>query len=415
MRTLFKSFRSMGIVWLWHCATTSHGWMMVRRNDQKNPHHHHPPMMTMMTLSDATSLSSSCLTQRHGWWRRQHPCKPHSTTSSSFSLVRLSLSQRNNDDNKYHRANEEYPHRDNDDHEEDEEDEENTNTVNDNASARTEQSNRMQVVRSLQACFYQPSAARVDHRNNNNSDCIGDTPAPTLDLTSGMFYHLPLWRVPWNEVPGRTNVLHVHDGMYTHMFETILHQSPPWYVGHLYLPSSAAAVSAAWQQEDNNSNNTDKHDFVSHRHRRRASSPKLKLSSWDAKVAAAKAAASSQAPVPPNHHYQQHLPPHDTNNNKDTTTTTDMEDDDDQSAVVGTLLRIADYRRMADGRLLLLVQAMVRNRNCMNLFLFACILGELCLCGFLVVSDWQTSSHGTRLSLSLHDVIMEYSDRNGLW
>ena len=79
------------------------------------------------------------------------------------------------------------------------------------------------------------------------------------------------------------------------MFETILHQPPPWYVGHLYLPDGSRNLKSP--------------------------NPKHHLAAWDDAVTS-------------------HC-------------------EEDESAVVGTLLRIADYRRMADGRLLLLVQAMV--------------------------------------------------------
>ena len=148
----------------------------------------------------------------------------------------------------------------------------------------------MQLVRSLQEAFYKSSN--------------GDMPRQSLDLKTGIFHNLPLWRVPWNEVPGRTNVLNVHEGIYTNMFERILHQPPPWYVGHLYLPGGSQNLKS-------------KND-------------KYKLTSWDAK-----ASASS------------------------------LQDEEEwnqfseESAVVGTILRIADFRRMIDGRLLLLVQAMV--------------------------------------------------------
>ena len=150
--------------------------------------------------------------------------------------------------------------------------------------------NHMQVVRSLQAAFYKSTS--------------GDMPQQSLDLKTGMFHNLPLWRVPWNEVPGRTNVLNVHDGVYTNMFETILHQPPPWYVGHLYLPGCSQNL--------------------------KSKNPKYKLTSWEA-------VSSSQ----------QQEQEWTTNNSAD------------ESAVVGTILRIADFRRMVDGRLLLLVQAMV--------------------------------------------------------
>jgi hypothetical protein len=55
---------------------------------------------------------------------------------------------------------------------------------------------RMQVIRSLQASFYNSAT---------------DQPVQRLDGATGILHHLPLWRVQWNEVPGRTNVLNVHE------------------------------------------------------------------------------------------------------------------------------------------------------------------------------------------------------------
>ena len=153
---------------------------------------------------------------------------------------------------------------------------------------------RMQVVRSLQSSFYKSSPLQFQPKRS------------ALNLPSGgIWTHLPLWRVPWQEVPGRTNVLLVHEPVYTNMFETILRSSDNdvHYVGHLYLPP------AAHPQE----------------RRQRAKAP---LCTW-----------------------QEQQQQQQSSNNQD---------DDDKSAVLGTLLRITDYRRMSDGRLLLLVQAVER-------------------------------------------------------
>ncbi|GKY95730.1 hypothetical protein MPSEU_000533800 [Mayamaea pseudoterrestris] len=142
---------------------------------------------------------------------------------------------------------------------------------------------RMAFVRSLQMQFY---------KNCTKSE---------LDLSTGTIYNLPLWRVPWIEVPGRTNVLNVHESHYTNMMETILHSEPPWYVGHLYLPGGSDNIKS----ED----------------------PLLKLESW------AERASDDMAM---------------------------RKDPIKRAAVLGTLLRISDYRRLQDGRLLVLVQAMER-------------------------------------------------------
>jgi len=150
--------------------------------------------------------------------------------------------------------------------------------------------NRMEVIRSLQSAFY-------------GSTAIEDDESPLLDLSTGTYTNLPLWRVSWTEIPGRSNVLHVHDPRYTNMFEKIIHSgsNPPYYFGHLYLERGSKALSK-------NSNIDDVSRLM---------------------------------------------------NYKDY----DMEHHGDGvigSAVLGTLMRITDYRRIDDGRLLILVQAVER-------------------------------------------------------
>lgn len=84
--------------------------------------------------------------------------------------------------------------------------------------------------------------------------------------------------------------------MYTNMFESVLHSEPPWYVGHMYH-SKEEGISSS---EDSNNN---------------------LVTAWD-----------------------------------------DDSDDNKEAGgkVLGTILRIVDYRRFEDGRLLLLVQGMER-------------------------------------------------------
>jgi Lon protease-like protein len=146
----------------------------------------------------------------------------------------------------------------------------------------------METVRKLQRSFYSLSTGE------------GDSARPELDGETGTVRNLPLWRVGWVEVPGRSNVLHVHEGHYTNMFEKILAGPQPWYVGHLHLPGGSGAARATGET-------------------------RFKLKSW-----------------------QQ-----------------EMQDDQrfdekERSDVLGTLMRITDYRRLEDGRLLLLVHVMDR-------------------------------------------------------
>ncbi|KAL7470472.1 hypothetical protein ACHAXS_010714 [Conticribra weissflogii] len=155
---------------------------------------------------------------------------------------------------------------------------------------------------------------------------------PQLDKSTGKISHLPLWRVGWVETPGRRNCLNVHEGTYTHMFETILasqstqtktesqsfsgfqsHDSyddddsddddnwmnlPSMYFGHLYLPGGTSAALSGRDE--------------------------FRLKTWKE----------------------------------------ELEDESrfetDRSAVLGCLMQIVDHRRMDDGRLVVLVQAVER-------------------------------------------------------
>jgi Lon protease-like protein len=135
----------------------------------------------------------------------------------------------------------------------------------------------MAVVRSLQMSFY------ASERKAS---------APKFNKQTGMVQDLPLWRVPWVEVPGRSNVLNVQEPIYNNMFEKILYGPKPWCFGHLYLRGGSKNL--------------------------KSNEPDYRLSTWDDSVT------------------------------------------QENSATVGCLMKISDYRRMADGRLLLLVHAMER-------------------------------------------------------
>lgn len=160
---------------------------------------------------------------------------------------------------------------------------------------------KMALVRSLQMSYYKST-------NFTHS---------SLDTSTGQIYDLPLWRVGWTELPGRSNMLHVHEPIYTNMFESILYNDKPWYIGHLYLPQGSRNLKkkkTTSAVEDINNKNDNDNDSA------------YRLKTWEEEI---------------------------------------QEGDDDdktfpRSAVIGTLLRIADYRRMEDGRLLLLVEALER-------------------------------------------------------
>jgi Lon protease-like protein len=152
---------------------------------------------------------------------------------------------------------------------------------------------RMNIVRSLQNSFYSSASNSEDEASASNW-------SSTIVQNGGSIPHLPLFRVPWIEVIGRTNVLFIHEPMYTNMFEEILRapSSPRWF-GHLQRSVAEGASGSS------NS----------------AASP---LQAWNA--------ASLE----------------------------DEEDHVNPSYVLGTLMNITDFRRMKDGQLLLLVQAMER-------------------------------------------------------
>jgi hypothetical protein len=152
---------------------------------------------------------------------------------------------------------------------------------------------RMEIVRSLQKSFYlSPDVA------------ITASIEPTLE-NGGVLHYVPLWRVQWTELPGRTNVLSVHEPMYTHMFEEIIRrEKSSRYFGHLYLPSGTRNL--------------------------RSPDPQHKLKTWQEQVVLPSSSSSTT--------------PH----------------DGGSAAVLGTLMKITDFRRMADGKLLLLVQAIER-------------------------------------------------------
>jgi len=114
-----------------------------------------------------------------------------------------------------------------------------------------------------------------------------------------------------SELPGRSNMLNVHEPIYTNMFESILYKEKPWYIGHLYLPKGSENL----KRHDDNTNHDGDNEKVD---------SAFKLKSWEEEIA-----QGDNKTYP-------------------------------RSAVVGTLLRIADYRRMEDGRLFLLVEALER-------------------------------------------------------
>lgn len=154
----------------------------------------------------------------------------------------------------------------------------------------------MELVRQLQKTFYQPT----EESSIGTTTTTATITTKGLDPSTGIFHQLPLWRVGWVEVPGRANCLNVHEGHYTNMFETILAGPQPWYVGHLCLPGGTQAA--------------------------RTGATALQLKTWQQEAQDEERFDSAT----------------------------------DRSAVVGCLMRITDYRRLEDGRLILLVHPLER-------------------------------------------------------
>ena len=200
--------------------------------------------------------------------------------------------------------------------------------------------NRMDIVRILQKTYYRsmnddlsasdPGTTRSSTAATSNTDTIqtgeigevlGRSPAK-LDEATGKITNLPLWRVNWVETPGRRNCLNVHEGKYTHMFETILSSTTstsdefsnlsnePLYFGHLFLPGGTASSKTG---ED-----------------------RYQLKTWREELLDEKRFDKSNS-----------------NSNFDNTAP-------DRSEVIGCLMQIIDHRRMEDGRLMILVQALER-------------------------------------------------------
>jgi hypothetical protein len=112
----------------------------------------------------------------------------------------------------------------------------------DNETAE-ELESRMKLVRQLQKTFYGDEEGAQLPDEHNSDDESAD---------ASVIRNLPLWRVQWTELPGSQNVLNVHEGHYTNMFQKLLRgRSKSWgdeededsgdsndadrYFGHVFL------------------------------------------------------------------------------------------------------------------------------------------------------------------------------------
>ena len=158
---------------------------------------------------------------------------------------------------------------------------------------------RMRTIRALQDVFYSSS------EEDEVSESCEVQP-------EGSIASLPLWRVSWTELPGRSNVLIVHEARYTHMFEQVIRNGQMLF-GHLRLPGGSNSIGKQGYE----------------------------LLSWKDE-----AALQQQS---------------DDGSEAEYCYTDDVQEHSScRSACVGTLMKIVDYRRMGDGKMLLLVHALDR-------------------------------------------------------
>ncbi|KAL3799695.1 hypothetical protein ACHAWO_002879 [Cyclotella atomus] len=171
-------------------------------------------------------------------------------------------------------------------------------------------SRRMDIVRILQKSYYRS----MDDDEDVIGGDFGTRRRTNYDETTGRILNLPLWRVGWVETPGRRNCLNVHEGQYTHMFETILSQSKdndqPMYFGHLYVPGGSSNARR---------------------------NPEYQVKTWEQEL--------------------------EDESRFDVSILDTFEGSsrvNGRAAVIGCLMQVVDYRRMNDGRLMILVQAVER-------------------------------------------------------
>ena len=162
---------------------------------------------------------------------------------------------------------------------------------------------RMKTIRALQDAFYSSGS----DEDEVSSACHVES--------DGSIASLPLWRVTWTELPGRSNVLIVHEARYTHMFEQVIRNGQMLF-GHLRLPGGSNSIGKEGYE----------------------------LLSWKDEADIMFASQSDEDGNAAEYCYTDDVQEHSSC----------------RSACVGTLMKIVDYRRMGDGKLLLLVHALDR-------------------------------------------------------
>lgn len=104
---------------------------------------------------------------------------------------------------------------------------------------------RMEMVRKIQATFYNATATTSTTEGLILDDDEEEQSWSSVDrVHPSILHNVPLWRVQWTELPGYQNVLNVHVPHYTHMFRQLLAQQKrkgggDAYFGHVYLPGGS--------------------------------------------------------------------------------------------------------------------------------------------------------------------------------
>lgn len=200
---------------------------------------------------------------------------------------------------------------------------------------------RMALVRTLQSTFY----SSPDNMINSTS-----TAKCKIDLLNGTIQNLPMWRVGWTELPGRSNVLFINEPTYTHMFEQIMRTTEkPWYFGHLFLEGGSTSLkkarSASKSNSKTNTTTSMKEDEL------------YSLKSWKDEITPSIIHTSDESSLSNNINGSISDEIKDSSNDEDYVSATIS---GQKSSAVGVLMRVVDLRRMNDGRILLLVQALER-------------------------------------------------------
>jgi len=217
---------------------------------------------------------------------------------------------------------------------------------------------RMAVVRSLQMAFYgTPSAVKPTTsttKTNDNGDDDDDTSdnddenilqqlqLPEYEISTGTIKRLPLFRASFYELPGRSNVLIIRDPIYTNMFERMFYTASS-------SSSSSSSTTSTHTTTTTSVTSSSTYNSISNKGTSSSSS----------------SSTNTVLPMMFGHVYMPkenreinnyELSPW---NETDYTTTTD-DDTDDMASVIGTIMYVRDYRRMKDGKILVLVQASER-------------------------------------------------------